>query len=98
MAIGWLRPLQGTSSNDFILLCQGATVTRKDEDQKVFLGPTSRGGEDEKHTLIYLADMSKLRSGIHNAIKWLHAEGLGDPEIREIGFLEILQDMEIRKH
>jgi hypothetical protein len=80
MAIGWLRPLQGTSSNDFILLCQGATVTRKDEDQKVFLGPTSRGGEDEKHTLIYLADMSKLQSGIHNAIKWLHAEGLGDPE------------------
>jgi hypothetical protein len=80
MAIGWLRPLQGTSSNDFILLCQGATVTGKDEDQKVFLGPTSRGGENEKHTLIYLADMSKLRLVIHNAIKWLHTEGLGDPE------------------
>jgi hypothetical protein len=91
MAIRWLRPLQGISSNDFILLCQGAIVTRKDEDQKVYLGPTSRGGEDEKHTLIYLADMSKLRSGIHNAIKWLHAEGLGDPKSKKNW---ILRDIE----
>jgi hypothetical protein len=37
MAIGWLRPLQGTSSNDFILLCQGTTVTGNDEDQKCIL-------------------------------------------------------------
>jgi hypothetical protein len=49
----------------------------------VYLGPTSKGGEDEKHMLIYLADMSKLRSGIHNAIKWLHAKGLGDPESKK---------------
>jgi hypothetical protein len=83
MAIGWLMPLQGTSSNDFILLCQGATVTRKDEDQKVYLEPTSRKGEDEKHTLIYLVDMSKLRSGIHNVIKWLYVEGLGDSESKK---------------
>jgi hypothetical protein len=58
-------------------------VTRKDEDQKVYLEPTSRKGEDEKHTLIYLADMSKLRSGIHNVIKWLYVEGLGDSESKK---------------
>jgi hypothetical protein len=49
----------------------------------VYLGPILRRGKDEKHTLIYLADMSKLRSGIHNAIKWLHAEGFGDPESKK---------------
>jgi hypothetical protein len=58
-------------------------VTGKDEDQKVYLGPTSRADEDEKRILIYLADMSKLWSGIHNAIKWLHVEGLGDLESRK---------------
>jgi hypothetical protein len=58
-------------------------VIGKDEDQKVYLGPTSRADEDEKRILIYLADMSKLWSGIHNAIKWLHVEGLGDLESRK---------------
>jgi hypothetical protein len=58
-------------------------MTGKDEDQKVNLGPTSKGGKDEKYTLVYLANMSKLWSGIHNAIKWLHVERLGDPESKK---------------
>jgi hypothetical protein len=82
IAAAWL--LDGSGHyNDFILLCQSATMVGKDEDQKVYLGPTSRGGEDEKHTLIYLADMSKLQYGIHNAIKWLRAEGFGDPKSKK---------------
>jgi hypothetical protein len=57
MAIRWLMPLKRTSFNDFILLYQDAIVFGKDEDKKLYLGPTSRGGQNGKHTLVLLANM-----------------------------------------
>ena len=39
MAIAWLKPKQGMNENDFILLCEGATVHGKENEQKVYFGP-----------------------------------------------------------
>ena len=73
MSIGWLRPLQGLTANEHILLCKMATTDSLSKEQDIWFA----GGEDEK-SLQHWCEVAKLRAGIQNAFKWLEA-GRNDP-------------------
>lgn len=98
MAITWFRPLQWTSSNDFEVSCQGATVYKKDEDHKVYLGPTSKSGNSKKNTLNFVQICQNFVLESTMPLNGLMQRESMELKTKKIGSIGTLKNIEIKCH
>ena len=73
MFIGWLRSLQGLTTNEHILLCKHLTSDSVDKEQVLWFD-----GNKSEHELAHWCDVAKCRACIQNTFKWLESGRL-DP-------------------
>ena len=84
MLIGWMKPLQATTDEDFEFLCSAAMVEGPHKEQHLYFEGHSKNIQDAiPNTLCSMAHMAKQRVDVQNALRWLHAsanEGIGKVE------------------
>ena len=82
MFVGWLRPLQGLTANEHILLYKQLTVNSVDKDQVLWFDRNKSEPE-----LAHSCEVAKRRAGIQNTFKWLEAVRI-DPKGEKKNWLQ----------
>jgi hypothetical protein len=81
MFIGWLRPLQGLTTNEHILLCKQLTSDSVDKEQVLWFD-----GNKNEPELAHWCDVAKRRACIQNTFKWLESGRLVPFGEKKIGY------------
>ena len=78
--IGWLRHLQGLTTNEHILLCKQLISDSVNKEQVLWFD-----GNKRKPELAHWCDVAKRRTCIQNTFKWLESGCLDPFDEKKIG-------------
>jgi hypothetical protein len=88
MFIGWLRPLQGLTTNEHILFCTQLTSDSVDKEQVLWFDEKKNEPE-----LAHWCDVAKRRACIQNTFKWLESGRLDPFGEKKIGYKQMWIDL-----